>query len=125
MVELLGLHTWMLGVVYQASVAVRMSTCESYCYLCLGPVRGVYQDISQAAFASMCNYRWSWEDCCNHRLSREDLKVVKQNVLNARTQGVVCQDQRNPLFSHTIFSSASWRVMGDTPSQAFCSESEG
>ena len=63
----------------QASAAAGMSTCESPWYLCLGG--GVYQDISQASIASMCNYRWSWEDCCSRRVSREDLEVVIRNVL--------------------------------------------
>jgi hypothetical protein len=85
-------------MVEQASAAAGMSTCESSWYLCLGPVGGVYQDVFQAAIASMCNYRWSWEDCCSRRVSRQDVKVVKQNVLNTRTQGVVGQHQRNPFF---------------------------
>ena len=52
----------------------------------------------------MCNYRWSWEDCCSHRVCRKDVEVVEQNVFNARSQGVVCQYQRNPsfVFTHTF-----------------------
>ena len=41
----------------------------------------------------MCNYRWNWKDCCSRRVSREDVKVVRNMPLNARTRGVVCQDQ--------------------------------
>ena len=93
-----------VGHCVQASAAAGMSTCQSSLFLCLGPVRGVYLDIAQAEIASMCNFRWSWEDC-SCRVSREDRKVVKQNVLNARTQRVVCRDQRSPFFvlTHTFF----------------------
>ena len=71
----------------QPSAVAEMSTCDRSWYLCLGPDRGVYQDISQAAIASMCSCRWIWENCCSQRVSRQDVKVVKQNALNVRLMG--------------------------------------
>ena len=49
----------------------------------------------------MCNYRWSWEDCCSRRVCGQDIEVVKQNVFNSRSQGMVYQYQRNPSFVFT------------------------
>ena len=40
---------------------------RKFLHLCFGPVRGVYQNVSQVAIASMCIYRWRWEDEITHQ----------------------------------------------------------
>jgi len=105
-VELLGPHTWTLDVVHRQVWQQGCRHAKVPWYLCLGPARGLYQDISQTANASRCNYRWSWEDCSSPRVSCQDDKVVKQTLLDERTKEVVCQDQRNPFFVFTHISKA-------------------
>ena len=86
---------------------------------------GMYQDIFQVAIASLCKYRWNWEDCCSSRVS-QDFEVVKQNVLNAWTRGpgaVSGPEEPFLSFHETRFTSASWRLTEDTVYRAFCRKS--
>ena len=75
----------------QARAPAGMLTCENSWYLSGNCQTGVYQDVFQVAVASLCNYRWNWEDCCSSRVSRQDFEVVKQNVHEheLRTRGIL------------------------------------
>ena len=87
-VELLGPHTWTLDVVLRQ---VRLRGCRH----AKVPGTSVW-DLSEVC--TRMSHRLRSRRCATTggagkivavRVSREDLEVVKQNVLNARTQGVL------------------------------------